>query len=291
MPAFVPHRQESALPAVALSRSALAVPVLLAALAACAGTDVEATSSGPATPSAASSPAADSSPSEDAVADLSADDADGSWDKQTLIPAMQAAIKGQRSAHVSVTGGVTGREMPGQAVVAFKGARQDISMTVDGAAMGVGKVEVRMVDRVVYVSLPPLTPRDKFVEVRPGDTSSPFAAMAGQMQAVDPRDTFAVLTAGLRKMEFVAEESVHGENLEHYRLTIDTRAAGKVLGIPRTPGEPRTIAYEVWLDEQALMRRVEVEMPQLSMVTETDWGKPVSIKAPPRRSIVQASGQ
>lgn len=248
---------------------------------------------------AAASPGGDSSPSEQAVSEVveSAESpatapAEGTWDKRTLIPAMRAAMKGQRSAHVSVTTGVTGMEMEGEADVAFKGARQDMTMTMDGAAMGVENAEIRLVDQVLYLSVPPLTPRGKFVEVRPGDTSSPLASMAGQIQTVDPRDTFTALAAGLRKVRFVADESVDGEDLEHYRLTVDFRAVAKAMKMPRTPGVPRTIAYDLWLDDEALMRRVELEMQQASMVMETsDWGKPVSIEAPPRSRIVQAPGQ
>ncbi len=289
---------------VSLSRSALAVPVLLLGLAGCGGTDARPVSGEPAGQSPAvqgSAPASEPAPSDEAVSEAleSGDSAgvgaagEGTWDRSTLVPAMKAALDGQRTAHVSVTTGVTGMEMQGEADIVFRGARQDMVMTMDGAAFGVASAEIRMVDRVMYLSMPPLTPQGKFVEVRPGDKSSPFAAMVGQMQAVDPRDTFKALAAGLRRVKFVAEESVHGEDLEHYRLTVDFRAAAKALGMPRTSGVPRTIAYDLWLDDKALMRRVEFElMQQASLVMETsDWGEPVTVKAPPRKDIVQAPGQ
>ncbi len=283
------------------TRVVSAVPALLAVLAACGGPETKPVSGEPAAPSqAASSPGAVPSPSEEPVAEAAepADSpqsapAEGTWDERTLIPAMQAAMKGQRSAHVSVTTGVTGMEIRGEADLAFRGARQDMVMTMDGAAMGVESAEIRLVDRVMYLSLPPLTPRGKYVAVRPGDTSSPLAAMAGQIQAVDPRDTFTALAAGLRKVRFVADESVNGEDLEHYRLTVDFKSAAKALSLPRTPGVPRSIAYDLWLDDEALMRRVEMEiMQQASMVMETsDWGEPVNVEAPDRKDIVRVPGQ
>lgn len=292
---------------VSLSRSALAVPVLLLGLAACGGTDARPVSGEPADRSPAvrsSAPASEPAPSEAAVSEALESSASagvgndsatggGTWDRSTLVPAMRAAMDGQRTAHVSVTTGVTGMEMQGEADIVFRGARQDMVMTMDGAAFGVASAEIRMVDRVMYLSMPPLTPQGKFVEVRAGDGSSPFAAMVGQMQAVDPRDTFKALAAGLRKVKFVAEESVHGEDLEHYRLTVDFQAAAKALGMPRTAGVPRTIAYDLWLDREALMRRVEMElMQQASLVMETsDWGEPVTVEAPPRKDIVQAPRQ
>ena len=292
---------------VSLSRSALAVPVLLLGLAACGGTDAGPMSGEPAGQSPAaqgSAPAPESAPSEEAASEAleSADPAgaghdgaagEGTWDRSTLVPAMRAAMDGERTAHVSVTTGVTGMEMQGEADIVFRGARQDMVMSMDGGAFGVASAEIRLVDRVMYLSMPPLTPQGKFVEVRAGDGSSPFAAMVGQMQAVDPRDTFKALAAGLRKVKFVAEESVHGEDLEHYRLTVDFRAAARTLGMPRTSGVPRTIAYDLWLDHEALMRRVEMElMQQASLVMENSvWGVPVTVEAPLRKDIVQAPRQ
>ena len=108
---------------------------------------------------------------------------------------------------------------------------------------------------VVFATIGNPSP-DLYAEIRPGDKSSPFAGMAGQMQGVDPRDTFKAFENGLRKVDFVGEESVHGEDLEHYRLTVDFRAAAKAQGMPRMAGMPRTVAYDMWLDEDALMRRV-----------------------------------
>ena len=57
--------------------------------------------------------------------------------------------------------------------------------------------------------------------------------------------------------------------------------------------EPRTVAYDMWLDEDALMRRVEFDMAQqISMVMEmSEWGEPVRIEAPSPRQIVEAPGQ
>jgi hypothetical protein len=218
---------------------------------------------------------------------------DGRWNEKTLVPAMKAAIEEQETAHISMTTSSGGMTLGAEGDMAFRGAQQDMALTMDGTAFGTDSIEMRMVDQVVYLSMPPMTPQGKFVEIRPGDSSSPFAGMAGGMQGVDPRDTFKAFENGLRKVEFVGEESVHGEDLGHYRLTVDFREAAKAQGMPRTAGMPRTVAYDMWLDDDALMRRVEFEMAQqISMVMEmSEWGEPVSIKAPARRDIVEAPGQ
>ena len=282
------------------ARAVIAVPALLVVLAACGGNDATPVAGEPAsettTPTSSVTDASES-PSEATVGEDTdsgeTSEGKGSWDEKTLVPAMKAAMEEQETAHLSMTTGSSGMTLSAEGDMAFRGARQDMALTMDGAALGTGTIEMRMVDQVLYLSMPPMTPKGKFVEIRPGDTSSPFAGMAGQMQGVDPRDTFKAFENGLRKVEFVGEESVHGEDLEHYRLTVDFRAAAKAQGMPHMAGMPKTVAYDMWLDADALMRRVEFEMAQqISMVMEmSEWGEPVDIEAPPRKQIVPAPAQ
>jgi len=283
----------------------LAVPALLLVLSACGGDDlapVAGESTSETTSSASSGAESSDSPSEAAVpedaageSDESADAAsgEGTWDEKTIVPAMKDAIEKQETAHFSMSTSSGGMSLSAEGDMAFRGAQQNMAMTMDGSAFGAGDIEMRLVDQVLYLSMPPMTAKGKFVEIRPGDKTSPFAGMAGQMQGVDPRDTFKAFEDGLRKVDFVGEESVAGEDLEHYRLTVDFRAAAKAQGMPRMAGMPRTVAYDMWLDEDALMRRVEFAMAQqMSMVMEmSDWGEPVRITAPSPRQIVEAPGQ
>lgn len=286
------------------ARAVLAVPALLLVMSACGGDDLapvagesaSETSSSAASGAESSDATSEAAVTEDAAAasDDAADEASGgSWDEKTLVPAMKAAIEQQETAHFSMNTSAGGMSLSAKGDMAFRGAQQDMAMTMDGSAFGTGSIEMRLVDQVLYLSMPPMTPRGKYVEIRPGDKSSPFAGMAGQMQGVDPRDTFKAFEDGLRKVEFVGEESVHGEDLEHYALTVDFRAAAKAQGMPRMAGMPRTVVYDMWLDEDALMRRAEFDMgQQISMVMEmSEWGEPVRITAPSPRQIVEAPGQ
>ena len=277
------------------ARAALAVPALLLVLAACGGDEITPVAGETASDTPSSTAAAPESP--ESTSEATTDEADageGRWDEKTLVPAMKAAIEDQETAHVSMTTISGGMSMGAEGDLAFRGDQQDMALTMDGAALGTGNIEMRMVDRVLYLSMPPMTPQGKFVEIRPGDTSSPFAGMTGKMQGLDPRDTFKAFEQGLRRVEFVGEESVGGEDLERYRLTVDLRAAAKAQGMPRTAGMPRTVVYDLWLDEDALMRRVEFDMKQqVSMVMEmSKWGEPVDIEArDPARSSRRRGGR
>lgn len=55
---------------------------------------------------------------------------------------------------------------------------------------------------------------------------------------------------------------------------------------------PRATSFDVWLDDKALVHRVEIEKPrQGSLVVElSDWGRPVTVQAPPRQDVVKYDG-
>ena len=262
-----------------------AVPVLLLGLSACGTTATTATSS-----------SADSA----AQASTSTD----RWDEKTLVPAMKAALERQTSVHVSLrTVGDSRMPMKAEGDVALHGKdHPDLALTMDRTPMG-GGAEVRVVGDVLYLSMPPVTSEGKFLELRPGDKTSPFGQMMGQMREDRPEDPFAVFESGLRKVAYVGQDTVQGEQLGHYRLTVDPRAMAEEHGMPHRSGlsfgggmgyggAPRATSFDVWLDDKALVHRVEIEKSrQDSLVVElSDWGRPVTIKAPPRQDVVKYDG-
>lgn len=282
---------------------AAAFPALLLVLVACGGADPDPSADGTPASAVTSSPpetrtgapsddgnGTDREPADDAEDDAAA--GQGSWDEETLVPAMMAAVTEQRTAHVTMTTDAGGTVMEAEGDVAFRGQRQDMALVIGGAGLGARGIEVRMVDEVVYLSMPPMTPPGKFLEIEPG-SDSPLAGMAEQMQTVDPRQTFKAFQSGLEEVAFLGRESVDGEHLERYRLTVDVSETMQAQGEPRTSGMPDTVRYELWLDEDALMRRVEFSMMrQMSMEMEMSrWGEPVTITAPSDSDIVQAPGR
>lgn len=276
------------------ARAAAAVPVLLLVLAGCNGDTSEPAASGASASGSSAPPSPSDTPTEAEVTQEAQDEppaGQGTWDERTLVPAMMAAMADQRTAHFRMTTSGGGADVDAEGEMAFRGKTADMAMTMSGATLGAASMEIRSVDQVVYLSMPPMTPKGKFVEIRPGDTSSPFAGMTDQMQ-VDPRDSVRAFEAGLRKVTYLGEESVRGEDLERYRLTVDFGAVAKAQGIPRTADMPKTVDYLMWLDDRALMRRMELEVMTVGMVMEmSQWGEPVSIEAPARRDVVAAPGQ
>lgn len=272
-------------------------PLLLLGVAACSGDEAAPVAADAASDSASAEQSEAGEPSESVESETSespetepeATDG-GSWDEETLAPAMMAAMADQETSRFRMTTTGGGADVEAEGVMSYRGDSQDMAMTMSGAMLGAASMELRTVDGVMYLSMPPMTPKGKFLEIRPGDKGSPFAGMMDQMP-VDPRDSVEAFESGLRDVEFLGEEETAGETLERYRLTVDFSAAAKSQGMPRMQGAPETVEYDMWLDEDALLRRMELEMMQVGVVMEmSDWGEPVRIEAPARRQIVQAPG-
>jgi len=212
----------------------------------------------------------------------------GGYTAKQLLRAMKVAVKEDRSAHFTMTMSGGGQEVTAEGDMDYTPRGPEMRMSMAGAAMGVGKIKMRLVDGVMYLAIPQMTPKGKFYSIDTNDPDSPYAAMGlGQM---DPMSTFDAFDAGLRKVRYVGEEHVSGEVMDHYRLTVDTGAATRAQGRPRVPGMPERLAYHLWLDDADRMRKVTFDVDGLVAMdmTMSDWGKRVDVQAPPARKVVEA---
>jgi hypothetical protein len=134
-----------------------------------------------------------------------------------------------------------------------------------------------------------MTPEGKFLEFDTDDPNSPFGDLGGVTQG-DPLATFDAFDEGLKDVRYLGPEDVDGEQMDHYVLTVDGKAAAKAQGAP-AGSVPRSLTYDLWLDEDDLMRRMEYSMQGGGVtLTMSDWGKPVTVEAPPRGAILQMPG-
>ena len=261
-------------------RAAAAASVLLLVLAGCGGDETETTGGEQSAGETSSAPV---EPSEEA---------DAGYSQADLLAAMKAAVAQNRSAHftMEISGGPGALTAEGDMVYAAGGPQ--MAMTMTGSGLGEGEMDMRLVDGKFYMSVPGMTPEGKFVVFDPAEPGSPFAGSLGSLTQMDPLSTFDAFEAGLRKVEYVGEETVDGETLHHYVLTVDTEAATKAQGQEMPAGMPETITYDLWLDDQDLMRRVEFTMmPEAAMVMELSaWGEPVTVEAPPRKDVIRPPG-
>lgn len=252
--------------------------LLLGSLAACGGGDAEPAAESP--PASASSPAEPESPAAESPGTGEA------VDPEQLLDDMKAAIEEQQSAHLTMEVTGSSQQMSGEGDVSYAGDRTEMQLTMSNPDSA-GTIEVRLVGQVMYISIPPMTPEGKFVELDLNDPNSPFGDLKG-MTPGDPLQSFEAFDAGLQKVAYIGEEEVDGETLDHYLLTVDAKKAAEAQGQTFQPGMPEVVTYDLWLDEQNLMRRIELEQAQGSLVmTMSDWGEPVTVKAPPAADIMQ----
>ncbi len=240
------------------------VPVL-ALTAACGGSDEKASDSG----------------------DASAADSDQPYTADTIIPAMQDALGDQSSARVQMEmSGQVEMSVDGQMAMADSFEDGEMEMTVDFQGQS---LELRLVDGLIYVSGPPATPAGKWLEVDPQNASDPMAQQfAGLARSGDLQSTFDAFEAGLEKVSYSGKEEIDGTSTDHYVFTVDAAKAFEAQGEPAVPGAPKELTYDVWLDQDDLMRRVSFELgPVKAVVDATEWGEPVDVAAPAKSDIVQ----
>ncbi len=279
-------------------RKAIATAGILAAslgsLTACNGdgavkTDAPASSEAAPESAPASSPAdgASASASDDATPD---DSSDGPLTKDALIDAITVGQMKAGSAHVSMTmGGASAMTAEGD--VSYRGSSPEMQMTMSMGQMGSGKMELRYVGKVLYMSIPQVTPAGKFVKIDPRDKSNPMSKSFGSLsEQMDPMSSLKAMKAGVREVRYVGPESVDGQDADHYVVTVDSAALLKSMNQKNVAGMPKTLTYDMWLNDQDQLSRMQFDLSGLSMdMTMSKWGEPVHVAAPPAGKIVDAS--
>jgi len=264
--------------------AAAAASVLLVGLAGCGGDDTAPVADETTTESSASEPTETETESEEP------EEVSGGYDRDELLAAMKAAVSENESAHLVMDISGQGESMTAEGDVSYAGDTTAMQLLMQAPQLGPGTIEMRMVDGVMYMSMPPMTPEGKFLAFDTRDGNSPFGDMGAVTQG-DPLATFEAFDEGLKKVSYLGTESVDGEEMDHYVLTVDSKAAAQTQGRP-PGGLPENLTYDLWLDGDDLMRRMQYSMAGGGVtITMSDWGEPVTVKAPAEGDLVQMPGQ
>ncbi len=166
-------------------------------------------------------------------------------------------------------------------------------MTMSSAAFGTNEIELRLVDSVMYLQVP--GGGGKFVSMALDDPNNPLGPTFTEQ--MDPRAQVEVFEEGITSVTRIGEETVDGEELDRYSVTLDTQALLSSMDpAARAEAEaamPKELTYDVFFDSDGRYRRMEVDMGASGgtvSVTFSDWGKDVSIQAPPPNQITQLPG-
>ncbi len=217
-------------------------------------------------------------------------------DRDALVTAITENTLKAGSAHITMSmGGANAIKAEGD--VSYVGAAPAMVMTMTGDAFGAGgAMEMRFVDKIMYLSIPQMTPAGKFIEIDPRDTSNPMAKSMGDLdKQMDPLNSVKAMQAGVKDVRLVGPETIEGTETNHYEVRVDTAKMLASMGDEESAAAgalPDELVYDMWLDGEDLLRRMDFDFAGSSTtMTMSDYGKPVDVKAPPAAKIVKAPGQ
>ncbi len=198
--------------------------------------------------------------------------------KDNFISTMLASMREKKTAHMEME---LGSSMSATADVRYADEATEMDMRM---SMGSQEQHIIITDGAMYMQQPG---GSKFLKI---DSSDPaMGSLLDQMKSMGPESSVKAMEAGLQKIDDKGEETVDGEKLHHYQVTVDaSKAADNLSGLGSAGGKlPKKMTYDMWVDGDNLMRRVELTaMGQKIVMKVTKWGEPVNIKAPAAGDVV-----
>jgi hypothetical protein len=223
---------------------------------------------------------------------------------QALFASMTAAMAKAKTAKVSFSSKVADQQIGGHG--GFRFAGDDFAADLSVVLPGMGKARLILLPKALYLKLPAgagLPAGKSWLEIRTdgkGDKNPLTTALAPLMnqlkQGFDPNTNFGILEA-TSTVKASGTETIDGVQTTKYTTTIDLAKAAAVAKGPLA-AQYRTLVssgvksmdYSIWVDGDNLpVKFVTVVPTTKGNVTATgtyrDWGKPITVKAPPRSQI------
>jgi hypothetical protein len=109
--------------------------------------------------------------------------------------------------------------------------------------------------------------------------------MGNTLGGVDPKSLLDQMSPDVfKKVVYRGTQAIDGRQLKRYNVTLDTTAVPMLKGMPAsaTASLPKTMTYDLWIDDQGRMAQFKMLMKKVLSMTMTysDFGAPVDITAP-----------
>jgi hypothetical protein len=195
---------------------------------------------------------------------------------------LKSALDKATTAHMTMDVGSNSGTAEGDADYTKTPPEAAIKMSV--AELG-GNVEVRMVGGTLYLKSASFG--DKWVSASLDDPNSPLGSLGQQLDMTKTLQTFADSVVSATDE---GTDDVDGESLKHYKATVDTQKLLSALSSASgADGSlPKTMDEDWWFDSDGLVRKFSSDFGgQAITLTLSDWGKDVSIEAPPSAQVTQ----
>jgi hypothetical protein len=260
--------------------AAACTPVLFVSLAACGSEG-----------SQAEDASASSAPSDLASGDtVSADEFAGM---------LKSAVDNATTAHVSMDmqmGDMGSMQAEGDADYTATPLSMSMSMSVAGAGSADQKIDMVLVDNVLYMKPPAgAGAGDKYWMLDLSDTDNLPSGMGDMLGQMDPMKSMEEFGDALDEVTYQGTEDVDGETLDKYDVSVNTDELPQLSQMGQQVKLPATVDYDLYLDSDGLMRRLETDFKVMGQtldisVSLDDWGQEVDITAPPKSQTTSFPG-
>ncbi len=221
------------------------------------------------------------------------DSAGGEIDPAQFAADMRAGLEEATTARMTMAVDAAGQSMEADGQIDYTTEPPAMRMSMTMPAMSQEPLELRMVDGVMYMNMGAMS-QGKYLAIDLDDAATLPPGMDGFSEQLDPLGGFSDFEQSIDSVTYVGEEDVDGEQLDHYRLVIDTKQAAGFQGLPSGKGVPDEVTYDFWVDDEFLARRMSTSLDagaqSVSMdIRMSEWGEPVDIEAPPAKEVMDPS--
>ncbi len=208
--------------------------------------------------------------------------------KGNFADEVRAAQAGAGSAHVEATVESQGQTLKLSGDVAHLDTPQAPAFDFS-ADVGSQKIQLRAVDKVLYVAGVGIPGSGKkWIKIDVSDSTNPIGQI---FQAANPGN-FASYLDGATTFKDKGEQTVDGVATRHYSVTVDTATMLKSNPVFKGQdvsklGLPESLTSDVYVDSANLPIEIKVDLAAAGAFEAhfSDYGKTVSITAPPKNQV------
>lgn len=216
--------------------------------------------------------------------------AGGDLTAENFIERVSTAQMKAGSSHVSLSMEIAGQKVSGEGDMTTGDDPADAAMAMTMDYPGMGKMDMRLVEGVMYLNIGPLT-QNKFIKVDLADADNPLAEQYGSvLDQIDPAKQFELFEKALIEFERAGDvEKIDGVDATPYRLVLDTQVVMEAAGAgdqTELAGVPETLEYTMFIGDDDLPRRLVMDLMGMGMTMDySKWGDKVTVEAPPADQI------
>jgi LppX_LprAFG lipoprotein len=281
--------EEDPMRILTIRRAAVAavLPLALGALAACGGTSSSTTAD---TAAPTSSPTSDTSTGSGAT--TGTDAKEQTVDSARFLAMLKAGAQKLTTAKFSMTMDASGQQISADGALDMTGSTPAMKISMDLTGMGT-PTEMILLGGTMYIAMP--NGNGTFVKMDLTDPNGPMGSLGNALGGLDPKSLMDQLSPDVfKKVVYDGTETVRGQQLKRYSVTLDASSVPMLKGMPSssTASLPKTMTYDMWLDDQGRMAQFKMLMKKVVSMTMTysDFGAPVDIKAPDPSKVQSMPG-